>query len=238
MEQETRPGRLMFIFRDGSRAGQSQAASPPSGCELRPRHCGSVPAPPGRAGASRPPAARAGAGAAADNGGRAGGGRADSTSLPGPPSAALPSERLRDGRGRKWSRRRDRGRCPFLGRERHSRPMALLPPAPASCRTDGGTGSAGNNSGRAASCPGTAPSATSPPPWHPGTEPSATSPPTPHQRLHTSTEASAPRPRPQLCPLLRALYSGIKPSALSPSTLCRPLHPSIKPLAPRPRHQR
>lgn len=233
MEQETRPGRLMFISRGGSRAGQAQAASPPSGCELRPRprHCGSVPAPPGRAGASRPPAARAGAGAAAavaDNGGRAGGGQADSTSLPGPPSAALPSERLRDGRDRKWSGRRDRGAAATAPSSagsgipdprrccRRHRPRAALMAA---------AGAPGTIAGRRLRAPAPSPL---PRALHPSIESSAPSPslippprrgafchepvdptPTPpHQQRALCSKTSAPAP----CPLLRALHPGIEPS--------------------------
>lgn len=69
MEQETRPGRLMFISRGGSWAGHAQAASPSSGPLLllaaapkqSRRDCRSLPALPRRAGASLPPAAGAGA---------------------------------------------------------------------------------------------------------------------------------------------------------------------------------
>lgn len=115
IEQETRPGRLMFISRGGSWAGRMQAASPSSGLLLRPaaapeprrRDFRSLPVPRRRAGASLQRAAGAGAAlGCADNGGREGGGRADSTYLRGKRSRALPSKRLPDRRARKWRGRR------------------------------------------------------------------------------------------------------------------------------------
>lgn len=174
----------MFISRGGSWAGRTQGASPSLGLLLRPaaapepwrRDFRSLPVPRRRAGASLQRAARAGAAlGCADNGGREGGGRADSTYLPGKRSRALPSKRLPDRRDRKW---RGRWGSPLLPPSRphaHGRhlagedvwtPAPLLgglpgdavrawrssPAAPGSCRTDGAGGNAGNNSGEEALC--------------------------------------------------------------------------------------
>lgn len=156
MEQETRPGRVIFISRGGSWAGQAQAASPAPGSLLL---AAADPRPPRRAGCSprAPPGpARAGASPAGAQrcrlpltmaGGRAGAGQAP------PPSrgrrARLCHECLP---GRKWrERQRDPpappARCPradgsdasaappAAGGSRPARrePAAHLPPAPASC---------------------------------------------------------------------------------------------------------